>query len=145
MSQSLTGTCLCASIHFTLPPTPPIKTMACYCHDCRKNSGGPYQTNAMYPASSVEISDTRSTLKSYTIHNTSSGSPKEKLFCGECGCMLFTKPGHYKGEMVVVKTGMLDGDGMERLGLQAELFTRDRPGFCRPLEGCKQIETMPGK
>lgn len=36
-------------------------------------------------------------------------------------------------------------DRMERLGLQAELFTRDRPGFCRPLEGCKQIETMPGK
>lgn len=111
-SAPITGSCLCRSISLTLPTTAPVKAMTCYCVDCRKNAGGPYQTNAMFPTSSVTVNDARNTLKCYTItEGTFTGYPKEKWFCGECGCTLFTKPGHYKGEMLVVKTGVLDGIG----------------------------------
>ncbi|KAF8537534.1 Mss4-like protein [Trichophaea hybrida] len=110
MSSPITGTCLCGLITFTIAAgVTPLKRMACYCRDCQKNAGGPYQTNAMFNTSEITITDPESHLKIYTItKGTMSGLPKEKGFCGNCGCTLFTKPGHHKGEMTVIKTGILD-------------------------------------
>jgi len=47
-----TGSCLCGGVRYTLSAEPgPIEV--CYCHMCRKGSGGPLATNA--PVAAVEF------------------------------------------------------------------------------------------
>jgi hypothetical protein len=109
--SDVTGSCLCGALKLTIPASAKlIKSMACYCIDCQKNGGGPMQTNAMFAVSEVIVSDPEGQLRMYEIGGTSSGLPKEKAFCRRCGCCMFTKPGHYNGEIIVVKTGILDAE-----------------------------------
>lgn len=104
-----TGTCLCGAITLTIPAAAvPLKSMSCYCTHCAKNAGGPYQTNAMFATTDISVSDPQGQLRTYSILDTFSGKPKEKAFCGTCGCTFYTRPGHHEGKMTVVKTGILD-------------------------------------
>lgn len=56
MSETLTGTCLCKSVKLTIQGLPD-ECEICHCHHCHKNSGGPYQINALFPTSAVSVSD----------------------------------------------------------------------------------------
>lgn len=108
-TNKYTGSCLCGSVTVALDGSP-LKTMSCHCTDCQKSSGGPYQTNAMYESSSVTVNDPEEFVKVYVVpkETTGSGVEKQKWFCGNCGCTLFTRPMKYNGEKSVVKTGILD-------------------------------------
>jgi hypothetical protein len=103
------GSCLCESVKLTLHGAP-VKAMACHCVDCQKSGGGPFQTNALYNTSDVEIVDTQGYCKKYVVpkEKVGSGVEKQKWFCANCGCTLFTRPMKYNGEKSVVKTGILD-------------------------------------
>lgn len=109
-----TGTCLCGGVSFTVKGKPNA-VFCCYCGDCSKGAGGPCQIvgalyvaysskpvndlltyawlqTASYYSSHFEFKDPYGLMTRYTISDTVSGLPKEKGFCGRCGCTLFTIP-----------------------------------------------------
>ncbi|KAE9376678.1 hypothetical protein N431DRAFT_501482 [Stipitochalara longipes BDJ] len=102
------GSCLCESIRFTVKGEPE-KVLVCYCRDCSKNAGSPYQISAKYPSASVKTSKGEELLGRFTISKTNSGHEKHKVFCKACGCTLWTIPMSHAGEKYIVRTSLLDG------------------------------------
>lgn len=101
------GSCLCGSVTFSVAQPPDI-AMTCYCLDCRKNSGSSGQLLAKYKTDDVTISDNDNTLTTYVITKTQLGKPKDKLFCGKCGCTIATKPQAYNGEVTILRLTLFD-------------------------------------
>ncbi|PMD48771.1 hypothetical protein L207DRAFT_595191 [Hyaloscypha variabilis F] len=115
MSQTVRhGSCLCESIQFTVKGEPE-KVLLCYCRDCSKNAGGPYQISAKFHATTVKIAKGEDLLRQFTIAKTNSGFEKHKIFCKACGCTLWTIPMSHAGEKYIVRTSLLDGGSVMRV------------------------------
>ncbi|KAI7849796.1 Mss4-like protein [Circinella umbellata] len=146
MSTSLNGSCLCGSIKVKLNGAP-IKAMLCHCVDCQKSAGGPYQSNAIFNTSNLELEDPKGYAKMYLVpkEQTGSGFEKQKWFCSNCGSPLFNRPMKYEGQKSVVKTGILDsaagfeGSPLDQLKPVSELYIKDRPSFVKAVDGAKQF------
>lgn len=64
---------------------------------------------AKYPSSSIDIEDPSDSMRYYTItKGTESGLPKEKHFCGNCGCTLWTVPWKHGGDIKLVRTSLIE-------------------------------------
>lgn len=107
MTLTSKGSCLCGSIQVSISGEP-IKRFVCYCSDCRKGSGHLGQFIVMLDTKDIEISDSNSRLKEYTVTSTKSGFPKRKQFCCECGCTILTLPMKFKGEKAMFRPSLLD-------------------------------------
>jgi hypothetical protein len=131
MSQTVRhGSCLCESIQFTVKGEPE-KVLLCYCRDCSKNAGSPYQIvkpsslhhvrqltmtkSAKFHATTVKIAKGEDLLRQFTIAKTNSGFEKHKIFCKACGCTLWTIPMSHAGEKYIVRTSLLDGGSVTRV------------------------------
>ncbi|CAK7272249.1 hypothetical protein SEPCBS57363_005035 [Sporothrix epigloea] len=65
---------------------------------------------AEYRIEDVVVEDPLSSWKIYTIREgTRSGQPKEKHFCGNCGCVLWTVAMQDRGELRLVRTALIEG------------------------------------
>ncbi|CAK7216204.1 hypothetical protein SBRCBS47491_002742 [Sporothrix bragantina] len=105
------GRCQCGHIQYTLTRRP-RRVIQCYCTDCQKNGGSDYQIAEMaeYRIEDVVVEDPLSSWKIYTIREgTRSGQPKEKHFCGNCGCVLWTVAMQDRGELRLVRTSLIEG------------------------------------
>lgn len=87
MSEIATGACLCGSIQIELQGKPSA-AVVCYCHDCRKNSGNLGQFCARMDFDDVTVLDPNLNLALFEIVKTTSGVPKQKQFCRNCGCTI---------------------------------------------------------
>jgi hypothetical protein len=103
MADRLTGTCLCGGVHFEI--TEPL-TGASYCHctRCQRRTGTAASANASLEPGSVRFIRGEELIKAW--------EPQDgwaKLFCGECGSALFSRP---PGEThpAGVRLGVLDSD-----------------------------------
>lgn len=101
------GSCLCGGVKFSVT-SPPDLAMTCYCLDCRKNSGSSGQLLAKYETDDVTIDDPQGQLTTYVIEKTQLGKPKDKLFCGKCGCTIATKPQVYEGKVTILRLTLFD-------------------------------------
>jgi len=64
---------------------------------------------ALFLSRNMAVSDPGNNVKIYTItEGTQSGFPKEKHFCGNCGCTLWTVPRKYGGMIRMIRTSLLD-------------------------------------
>ncbi|KAG2223045.1 hypothetical protein INT45_008246 [Circinella minor] len=151
MSESLSGTCLCGSIKVKLNSTANHVGL-CYCSDCQKSAGGPYQCNAMFNSSDVELEDPKGYVKLYVVpkEQTLSGIEKQKWFCGNCGSPLFVRPMSLNGEKSFIKTGILDTapgfqgtSPLDQLKPTSEIFTKNRPSYVKPIDDAAQFNTVP--
>ena len=151
MSESISGSCLCGAIKVKLNNSA-LNVGNCYCSDCQKSAGGPYQCNAMFDTSDVGLEDPKGYAKLYVVpkEQTLSGIEKQKWFCGNCGCALFTRPMSLKGEKSFIKTGILDtapgfqgSSPLDQLKPTAEIFTKDRPSYVKAVDGADQFNTIP--
>jgi hypothetical protein len=108
------GSCLCGLVKVTLDG-PPTKCAACHCLDCQKSAGGPFQISAIYSTSNVQVLDPENHLKRYTVtgETLESGFEKHKYFCGNCGTPLFNRSMKHKGELTIIKVGILDPPQVE--------------------------------
>ncbi|TPX07931.1 uncharacterized protein E0L32_010386 [Thyridium curvatum] len=114
------GSCLCGGITYTLTGEPE-QVVACYCSHCQKNAGSKYQIFAKYPSSSIDIEDPSDSMRYYTItKGTESGLPKEKHFCGNCGCTLWTVPWKHGGDIKLVRTSLIE-NGLAHFKPKAEI------------------------
>ncbi|KAL6834365.1 Mss4-like protein [Trichoderma sp. SZMC 28015] len=123
------GSCLCDSITFDIEGEPE-KVFSCYCLDCAKNSGGPYQLVAKYDVSKITVKDPQNAQAVWIVSQTQSGFEKHKVFCRQCGCTLWTIPMHHQGLKIMVRTSLVNG-GLEQWQPQAALFTDCQPRWMR--------------
>ncbi|CAM1506024.1 Fc.00g056650.m01.CDS01 [Cosmosporella sp. VM-42] len=106
MNTAYHGSCLCGTITYETEGSPE-KVFACYCPDCSKNAGGPYQILAKYDKAQVQIKDPENMRKVFVIKKTMSGSEKHKVFCRQCGCTLWTIPQSHNGAKLILRTALL--------------------------------------
>jgi len=87
-ANSLSGHCLCGSIHVTITDnelfTKP-RGHLCHCANCRKVAGSYVSSNLVIEADKVNIEDRNGTLKKYADFETGSGKPVNRFFCNGCG------------------------------------------------------------
>jgi hypothetical protein len=87
------GACLCGALRFHAP-LPPLWVAHCHCTLCQKNAGAAFVTWAGFDAQSVQIQDTKPSLKWFSAtENALRG------FCTECGTTVFFKSARWPGEL----------------------------------------------
>ncbi|EJT78523.1 hypothetical protein GGTG_03623 [Gaeumannomyces tritici R3-111a-1] len=141
------GSCLCGHVTFKARGASE-GNIACYCTQCQKNSGSTHQIASATPIrqqpltktartspttsrvatfslANMTVSDPQNSIKIWNVpgESCSSGLPKEKVFCGNCGCTLWTIPAALKGKGQYVRTSLFDG-GLtnEKLKPTMEIF-----------------------
>lgn len=118
------GSCLCGQVTFKARGASE-GTLACYCTQCQKNSGSTHQIAATFSLANMTVSDPQNSIKIWNVPGEmcSSGLAKEKVFCGNCGCTLWTIPAAMKGKAQYVRTSLIDG-GLtnEKLKPTKEIF-----------------------
>ncbi|CAN6674627.1 hypothetical protein TRVA0_058S00606 [Trichomonascus vanleenenianus] len=122
----ISGTCLCEQVTVSVETNPELVAV-CYCSDCRKNSGYLGQVLAKYPIGDVHIEDPHNLVKKYTVTKTGSGKPKDKVFCGGCGCTIMTIPMVLEGRTVFLRSTILDD--YEKFVPKKELFSQNKSDY----------------
>ena len=127
-----TGQCHCGAIRYEVSGTPVYHAL-CHCSDCRRATGAPVVSWALFPRSQVSITGA---TKAYA-----SSENARRLFCGDCGTSLFyTNEVIFPG-MIDVQSSTLDDPGA--LPLMIEVQTAERIGWMSPMEGLAQFERYP--
>lgn len=103
ISLPITGGCNCRAIRYTLDRAP-LAVVACHCTSCRRQSGAAYSVNLLVHATSMTVNGN---LASWIDHDTESGQPLAREFCGQCGSPIRSVPSASPG-FYAVKAGTLD-------------------------------------
>lgn len=120
------GSCHCKNIRFTITGDfdsafPPL---VCYCDHCRKFSLA-FGIMALYAPSSVEF---EGDITIYTDHTTDSGEEKTVHFCNKCCTLIYTQPKKF-GDLICLRTPLIDGGVPEELAPKLELYVEKKPNF----------------
>jgi hypothetical protein len=111
------GGCNCRAVRYRIDG-PPLSVAACHCTNCRRQSGSAYSVNIVVKASAVTV---EGELASYLDHDTSSGHPVLREFCGTCGSPVRSTP-QANPKIVVIKAGTADHP--ESLAPKLHIWTR---------------------
>jgi hypothetical protein len=117
MQETLSGSCLCGAIRYTIS-APVSELRACHCTHCQKASGAGGTVNAVVPSAAFRI--TQGTPKRYDAR-ADSGRTLQRYFCGECGSPLYSQRATTP-EIVVVRAGSFDN--AEGMKITAHIWTR---------------------
>ena len=98
--MSITETCQCGSVEFSLQ-NDPMMHFVCHCSDCQKLYGNSFFG---YAYSTEDISVTGE-VKTYSYEG-GSGNQLHIVFCPECGSKLYSQPDLIEG-MIYIPAGML--------------------------------------
>lgn len=99
----ITGGCNCRAIRYTLAAAP-LAVVACHCTSCRRQSGAAYSVNLLVRAADMTV---EGTLACWIDHDTESGQPLSREFCGTCGSPIRSAPSATP-KFLAVKAGTLD-------------------------------------
>lgn len=101
--DAIAGGCNCGAIRYTLA-TAPLAVAACHCTSCRKQSGAAYSVNLLVRADSMAV---EGELARWIDHDTESGAPLAREYCGACGSPIRSAPSSTP-RFLAVKAGTLD-------------------------------------
>ncbi|MAD86689.1 MAG: hypothetical protein CL912_27345 [Deltaproteobacteria bacterium] len=62
---------------------------------------------AKFPMDSISLYLGQDLCRTWIVQETTSGKEKHKVFCGQCGCTLWTIPMSHAGEKVIIRTSLL--------------------------------------
>ena len=116
--MSLTGSCLCGAIQYTVD-APVGELRACHCTHCQKSSGAGGTVNAVVPSAAFKITQGRP--KRYDA-KAESGRTLYRFFCGDCGSPIYGQREINTANVVVVRAGTLDNAG--DMKITANIWTR---------------------
>jgi len=68
-----------------------------------------------------------------------SGNPVFRKFCGTCSSTMWTETASHP-DIVVIKTGIMDGGGLAQFTPSTETFTSRKPGWLKEVEGATQFK-----
>jgi hypothetical protein len=96
------GGCQCGSVRYVLSAEP-IRTVACHCRECQRQSGSAFGLSMLVPHDSLQVSgETRQFTRIADSGNANTG-----VFCPTCGVRVYQIPQHVPG-VLVLKPGTLD-------------------------------------
>jgi hypothetical protein len=98
--SKLAGGCLCGAVRYELSGRPRL-SVSCHCRECQYVSGGGPAHAMVMRAEGVTITNGR-TKEHWTI--SARGSRVARLFCADCGTLLFAKNASHP-EFLAVKAG----------------------------------------
>ena len=130
-----TGKCLCGSISYKCYSAPNA-IFNCHCNDCRRATGSVFGTNLFVPEDKVEISGH---VSSYD-HSSDSGSTMTKLFCSNCGSLLFGR-NSAKPNVMSIRAGTVEQ--LEVIKPMINVFMKSRVPSTPIDENLKQAARMP--
>jgi len=93
------GSCLCGSIQYSIE-SEPLTSLHCHCSDCRKATGAPFVTWAVFPRTAFTL--TANAPKRFDF------AGRIRLFCSACGTALAYLPSD-DSEIIAVTVGSLEG------------------------------------
>ncbi len=133
MTASLTGSCLCGAVSFSLAPTDLEPADACHCSQCRKWSGH-YWASVSALWSALKI-DGESALTWYRASDIAS-----RGFCRHCGASLFWRPDGVDGRdhRVAVALGALDAP--TGLSLSQHIYVGSKGDYYAISDGLPRLE-----
>jgi len=120
MSDSITGSCLCGAIRYSISQAPD-KIVACHCTHCQKASGSGASYNVVVPSAAVSFTAGKPKLFSDTA---ASGNTLYRYFCGDCGSPIYSQRAKAP-EVMVLKVGTLDAP--TNLNVVMNLWTNSAP------------------
>ena len=129
------GKCLCGKVAYTCH-TEPKTIFNCHCEDCRRATGSVFGTNLFVPEDKVEIFGK---VSSYS-HTSDSGSTMTKLFCPNCGSLLFGK-NSAKINVLSIRAGTVDQ--LDLIKPMVNVFMDSKVPSTSIDENLKQAPRMP--
>jgi hypothetical protein len=126
------GRCHCGAIGYAVSGEPVYHAM-CHCTDCRRSSGAPAVSWALFPRDAVEITGTPQVYASSEM--------ARRQFCGTCGTSLFYLNDQVFPGLIDIQSATLDDPGA--LALQVEVQTAERVAWMSPMLGVPQFERYP--
>lgn len=103
VSLPLNGGCGCGAVRFEVT-SPLVSASYCHCTRCQRRTGGAASANARVEPGSVRILEGEEHLRTWAPEGGF-----EKVFCGECGSALFSRPPGEAG-FRGVRLGAFDAD-----------------------------------
>jgi hypothetical protein len=126
------GRCHCGAISYAISGEPVYHAM-CHCTDCRRATGAPAVSWALFPQEAVTIAGTPS------IYASSENA--QRHFCGACGSSLFYTNAVVFPGLIDVQSATLDDPGA--LPLQVQVQTAERIGWMEALHEVPGFERYP--
>jgi hypothetical protein len=102
MPAPYTGGCQCGAVRYVLTAEP-IRTVACHCKECQRQSGSAFGMSMIVPEKSLTVTGP---TKRFT-RLADSGNQNTGVFCPECGVRIYQIPQHIK-DALVLRPGTLD-------------------------------------
>lgn len=136
MPASLSGSCLCGAIRYTID-LPVTELRACHCTHCQKASGAGGSVNAVVPSAAFKI--TQGTPKRFDS-KADSGRTLHRYFCGDCGSAIYSQR-ETTPETKVVRAGTLDNAGPMKI--TADIWTKSAPSWVYLDPASKQFPGQP--
>ena len=133
MSGPLEGGCACGAVRYRLYRAP-MFVHCCHCHDCQRQTGSAFATNALIEAGlhAVLSGETASSAMP-----TDSGQPHAIHRCTACGTALWSEYGG-RGTIRFVRVGTLDDPAA--LVPDVHIYTRSRLPWVTLPEGVPAFE-----
>lgn len=103
MTALLTGGCGCGAVRFEVT-APFVSAVYCRCTRCQRRTGAAASANARAEPGSVHVVSGEDELRSWKPEGGF-----EKIFCGQCGSALFSRPSG-SSDYLGVRLGAIDGD-----------------------------------
>jgi hypothetical protein len=126
------GRCHCGAIRYAISGEP-VYHAICHCHDCRRATGAPAVSWALFPQGAVTVTGAPQAY--------ASSQNAQRHFCGACGTSLFyTNESTFPG-MIDVQSATLDDPGA--LPLQVQVQTAERIGWMEHLAEVPAFERYP--
>ena len=126
------GSCHCGSVGYAVSGEP-IYHALCHCSDCRRATGAPAVSWALFPQQAVTITGE---TKTYV-----SSEQGRRHFCPDCGTSLFYTNDQVFPGLIDVQSATLDDPAA--LPIQVEVQTAERIGWMPPVHGAAQYERYP--
>lgn len=130
------GKCLCGRVTYKVN-TEPMAIFNCHCDDCRRATGSVFGTNLFVSEDKIEI---RGKVSSYS-HISDSGSRMTKLFCPNCGSLMFGK-NSAKVNVISIRAGTVDEKDL--IKPMINVFMDSRIPSTSIDKSLKQVPRMPG-
>ena len=126
------GQCHCGAIHYETSGDP-VYHAVCHCSDCRRATGAPIVSWALFPEGAVAIEG------SPAIYESSENGRRH--FCGACGSSLFYTNAVVFPGLIDVQTGTLDDPDFMPAGAQVQVA--ERVGWMAALHDIPAFERYP--
>lgn len=128
----LTGGCHCGAIRYEVGGEPAYHAL-CHCSDCRRQTGAPVVSWALFPNDRLTIAGTPSVY--------ASSEHARRHFCGTCGSSLFYTNAVVFPGLTDICSATLDEPDSLSLGIHVQ--TAERIGWMKDADTLPQFERYP--